>query len=202
MVGGGEVGVEATFAYGEDSGVCGEGAQKPQIGWCGGKDIPRVDADGIVIAGKQCGGAAGVQDWSGGRELAGNGGREPGRAGGRELGGAGACELGGARVLGGAGACELHRSGAGVRGASRGCWGWRGIWDGLEGSGWGLGLSNINGVDIDYGVVFEPMGVGVYHGWMVSTMAWAFEPVGGVEDGWMKGTWEEPGLEGREGLRG
>lgn len=116
MEGASEVGVEATFADGKDSGVGAEGAEEPQIGWCDGKDIPGVDANGVGISGKQYGGATG----------------------------------------------EL--------GASRGCWGCRGV-NGLGVSGWGVGLVDINGVDIDYGVAFEPMGMGVYHGWMVSTMA-------------------------------
>lgn len=49
----------------------------------------------------------------------------------------------------------------------------------MEGNGEIFWLADINGVDIDYGVAFEPMGVDVYHGWMVSTMAGAFEPVEG-----------------------
>lgn len=166
MVGGRDVGVEATFAYGEDSGVGGEGAEEPQVGWSGGKDIPGVDAYGIVISGKQCGDAAGEQDWSGGRELGGNGGTVLGGSGDRELGRAGD------REPGGSGGRELYGSGAGVLGASRRCLECRGVRDGLGVSGWVLGPADINGVDIDYGVAFEPMGVGVYHGWMVSTMAW------------------------------
>lgn len=100
MVGGGEVGVEATFADGEDSGVGGEGAEKPQVGWCGDKDIPRMDANGVVISGKQYWGAAGGQDWSGGGELGGAGARE-------ECGGGDGVQCGGA---------------AEVLGAGRGCW--------------------------------------------------------------------------------